>query len=193
MTPADSAKYQELRQPRIRPAHSDELRAIFGMLVGAYVEHQWVMPSAAFRIHLGDIFALRRRARAGGFLVAERNGRLVGAAMCDPRPSRQELPWPPGWASLLALAVTPEARWQGIGRTLLASCAAQAQAERATALCLHTSEAMASSIGFVESLGLVRVDALDFDLGAGHGFEPGATVSMRAYAMPLSRDQNSVR
>jgi GNAT superfamily N-acetyltransferase len=186
MTPADSAKYQILGQPRIRPARSDELRSIFGMLVGSYVEHQWVMPSAAFRIHLGDVFALRRRAQAGGFLVAERNGRLVGAAMCDPRPSRQEIPWPPGWASLLALAVTPGARWQGIGRTLLAACAVQARTERATALCLHASEVMVSSIGFVESLGLVRVDPLDFDLGAGHGIEPGTTVTMRAYAMPLS-------
>jgi len=186
MTPADSAKYQTSVQTEIRLARTDELRAIFGMLVSAYVEHQWTMPSAAFRIHLGDIFALRRRATAGGFLVAERRGRLVGAAMCDPRPSRQDVPWPPGWATLLALAVTPEARWQGVGRTLLEGCAALARTERATALCLHASDAMLSSIGFVESLRLVRVDALDFDLGANHGIEPGTTVTMRAYAIPLT-------
>jgi GNAT superfamily N-acetyltransferase len=186
MTPADSAKFQASVQIRIRPARADELRAIFGMLVASYVEHQWVMPSAAFRIHLGDIFALRRKATAGGFLVAERKGRLVGAALYDPRPSRQEVPWPPGWASLLALAVTPEARWQGIGRSLLAACAQRARSERTTALCLHASEVMVSSIGFVERIGLVRVDALDFDLGAGHGIEPGTTVTMQAYAMPLT-------
>ena len=186
MTLADSAKYQIAPLPQIRPARSDELRAIFGMMVAAYVEHQWVMPSAAFRIHLGDIFALRRRATAGGFMVAELRGRLVGAAMCDSHPSRHEVPWPPGWASLLALAVTPEARWQGVGRSLLAACAAQARDERATALCMHASEVMTSALGFAENLGLEHVEALDFDLGAPHGIDPGATVTMRAYAMSLT-------
>jgi GNAT superfamily N-acetyltransferase len=188
MTFAKAARFEMPVDSRaqVRLARPDELRALFGMLVEAYVEHQWVMPSAAFRIHLGDIFALRCQASATGFLVVERNGRLVGAAMCDPHPSRHDVPWPAGWGSVLALAVVPEARWQGIGRSLLAACADRARGQGAAALGLHASEVMTSSVGFVEALGLVRAPALDFDLGAGHGLAPGTTVTMRAYSLALS-------
>jgi GNAT superfamily N-acetyltransferase len=187
-TVANSAKFEmpDRCRPQIRAGRPDEVRSIFGMLVAAYVEHQWVMPSAAFRIHLGDIFALRRQARSMGFLVAERAGRLLGAAMYNPRPSRQDVSWPDGWASLMALAVIPEARWQGVGRALLAACASRAREGGSSALCFHASEVMLSSVGFAEAMGLARVPTLDFDLGAGHGLDPGTTVTMRAYSLTLS-------
>jgi GNAT superfamily N-acetyltransferase len=188
MTAANIARFESPAHlgAQVRGARPEELRAVFGMLIAAYVEHQWVMPGAAFRIHLGDVFALRRQAGSAGFLVAERNGRLLGAAMCDPRPARHDIRWPEGWASLVALAVIPEARWQGVGSTLLAACAARVGEQGASTLCLHASEVMTSSVGFAETMGLERAPALDFDLGVGHGLEPGSTVTMRAYRLALT-------
>jgi predicted N-acetyltransferase YhbS len=171
---------------QIRPAHAGDLKAIFGMMIVAYQKYQWVVPGPAFRIHLADVFDLRRRLRPADCVVAVQRGHLVAVAAVDPRPASPSPALPAGWVSLAALAVLPEAERQGIGRTLLGACATRAWQRGARALCLHTSELMTGPLAFCERVGLTRSPQLDFDLGPLHQVNLGRRVMMRAYSLALT-------
>jgi GNAT superfamily N-acetyltransferase len=149
---------------QIRDARAEELQAIGDLTLRAYSELAGVMAPAAWE---GLDHAVRRALEAGDEvqrIVAEHGGRLVGSAQLWPAAADvyggeiAGMPWP----ELRLLAVAPDARRLGVGRALVAECAARARRSGASALGLHTSESMVAAIRMYEEMGFVRTPEFDF-------------------------------
>jgi ribosomal protein S18 acetylase RimI-like enzyme len=166
-----------------RTAGADELREVMNVLIAGYHQYRWAIPWSAVAIHLADLLELRRSVQGAEFLVTERKGQLLGAALCLPMASKQD--WPRRWFSVRALAVIPEARRIGVARSLLAACARRGRQDRAAALCLHIASFMKAADHLARDLGFHRLGAGDFKLGTDQGLPGDQPVTMKAYAMPL--------
>jgi predicted N-acetyltransferase YhbS len=156
------------------------------VLKQAYEPYRSIIPAVAATIQLSELFELRNRLHSGVMLLARRRGRVVGAAICHPEPSRRPAMWPRRWASLRALAVTPEARRYGVGRMLVQGCMVHARYQGASALCMHVAEFMIPGHDFARRLGMTRMHLFDFELGPDDGFEPGRPVPVQAYVVSLA-------
>lgn len=111
---------------------------------------------ARYRLDLSDVTG---RAELGQVLVAEMDGRLVGAvSYYPPRPSAGEADaWmPPGVAYLRALGVDPATRGQGVGRMLTTACVERARMAGASAIALDTTSVMPVAQAMYERLGFMR-------------------------------------
>lgn len=111
---------------------------------------------ADYRADLADVAA---RAERGQVLVAETDGRLVGAVSYYPARPADDGPdlWiPPGLAYLRALAVDAGARGRGVGRLLAAACIELARSAGAPGIALDTLSAMPVAQAMYERLGFVR-------------------------------------
>lgn len=102
-------------------------------------------------------------------LVAEHEGRVVGAvAHVGPGRPRSAV-FPDAWSVIRMLVVDPAARGQGIGRQLVAGCLRRALEAAAPAVGLHTSPVMASALRMYEAAGFVRDRDLDPIRGVPYG------------------------
>jgi GNAT superfamily N-acetyltransferase len=143
----------------VRHASGVDLPDIHRALLACFSPYHWVMARGELIDYLARLFE-PRVGPFGGFLLATRGGRLLGAAAYDSGHGHEhEIPW--GWARLGAVAVVPEARRMGIGRFLLASCAAHARAQGAWALFVRTPEFMVPAVGLAEGMKLLRLPHLD--------------------------------
>src|SRR5919206_501883 len=109
----------------------------------------------------------------------ERGGRLVGSVLLYPPAadayagSAARVRWP----EVRLLAVAPEARGTGVGRTLMDECVRRARAMGAAELGLHTSASMRAAMRMYERMGFVRAPEFDFR-------PPGAEL-VEAYRLDL--------
>jgi GNAT superfamily N-acetyltransferase len=159
----DDTKVGTLGGVSVRLASAVDLPEIHGALVASFSPYHWVLPDGELTHYLARLFDPRGNGPFGGFLVARRGGKVLGAATYDSgRQGDDTVPW--GWAHLGALAVIPEARRMGIGRFLLRACAAHARAQGAWALFLRAPEFMASATALVERMNLARMPNLDLPL-----------------------------
>lgn len=147
----------------IRDARDDELDAVARVMVAAYEEY--IPPDAtgellAYREDIRDVRS--RRAHATLIVAAERE-RILGAVTYYPDASREgHAGWPREWAALRLLAVHPDARGRGVGRSLTAECTRRARVGGSRAVGLHTTEFMAVARAMYERMGFVRLPDLDF-------------------------------
>src|SRR4051794_35954408 len=82
----------------IRHASADDLSAIHGAFLAGFTPYHWVMPQGELTEYLSRLFE-PRLGPFGGFLVAARGGRVLGAAAYDSGHGHEnEIPW--GWARL---------------------------------------------------------------------------------------------
>jgi len=89
-------------------------------------------------------------------LVAEVQGRVVGAvAHVGPGRPRAAF-FPAEWSLIRMLVVDPGARGRGIGAQLVAACLRLARDAHAPAIGLHTSPVMASALRMYEDIGFVH-------------------------------------
>ncbi len=92
-----------------------------------------------FRSKIADMSAL---AMTGEIVVAELNGKIVGAvAYVGPNRPKAEF-FRAEWPIMRMLVVAPEARGHGIGRALAQDCLTRAKRDSAPVFALHTSELM---------------------------------------------------
>ena len=102
-------------------------------------------------------------------LVAEVEGKVVGAvAHVGPGRPRAAF-FPIEWSVIRMLVVDPGARGQGIGRELVTGCLRLALEAGAPVVGLHTSPVMASALRMYEAIGFVRDRDLDPIRGVPYG------------------------
>ncbi|MES2320319.1 MAG: GNAT family N-acetyltransferase [Pseudomonadota bacterium] len=122
-----------------------------------------------FRARIATMSSL---ADAGEIIVAQQDGRIIGAvAYIGPGKPKQAM-FQPEWPIMRMLVGAPEAQGQGIGRALAQECIRRALRDGAGVFALHTSELMQRALPMYERMGFVRrSDAPDI-----HGVKYGIYV-----------------
>ena len=146
----------------IRDARQDELDAISQVLLSAYHEYALRYTRKEWEGYSRNIADVRSRTGSGELIVADLQGRIVGAVTFYPIGSKSGDPWPQGWAGIRLLAVDADARGIGAGRALMEECVRRCRERGIDALALHTSEFMAVAKGMYERMGFVRRPEFDY-------------------------------
>src|ERR1700712_5148432 len=90
-------------------------------------------------------------------IIAEHEGRVVGAVGYGPPSAPKAAHFNPEWPIIRMLVVAPDARGLGIGRTLTEACVARARRDRAPEIALHTSPIMTVALPMYLRMGFMRV------------------------------------
>lgn len=154
----------------IRDARPDERPAIQALTVAAYQQYRAVMP-AHWERYRQNIVATVGAPDPAAQLVAERDGRLVGAALLYPAGSVFRVPgaapFTLPWPEVRLLAVEPTARGLGIGEGLMRECVRRCRQAGATALMLHTTDMMQAAMRLYVRMGFERAPELDIEPAPG--------------------------
>ncbi|HEY8341112.1 MAG TPA: GNAT family N-acetyltransferase [Egibacteraceae bacterium] len=158
---------------QIRDARDDELDIVASLSVDAYAEYAARMSPDAWSSFAQDIANVRGRLPDADLLVAELDGKLVGAVtmFTDWRGAQADS------VGVRLLAVIPEARGKGIGRALMEEVIARARARDKRRVVLTIAPEMESVKELSEELGFEREPDLD------HVPAPG--VRSEGYALSL--------
>jgi len=161
----------------IRPARDDELDIVASLSVDAYAEYAVAMSPDAWSMFAQDIANVRARMGDGLLLVAESDGRLVGAITLfrDWRGAQEDA------ASVRLLAVPPEQRGAGIGRALMEHSIGVARADRKHRIVLTVTQEMEHVRDLTERMGFVRAPELDH--------EPAPGVRLEGWQLKLEPDE----
>lgn len=165
----------------IRDARPDERPAIEAVTVAAYQQYEPLMP-AHWEWYRRNIVATVAAPEPGAQIVAEHDGRLVGAALLYPAGSvfrGRGAAFTLAWPEVRLLAVAPPARGLGIGEGLMHECARRARQAGAAALTLHTTDMMRAAMRLYERLGFERAPELDL--------EPAPGITAKGYRLDLAR------
>jgi GNAT superfamily N-acetyltransferase len=149
----------------VRAAGFNEQAAIIDLMLRANREYRATLPARIYEAYMRDLRALAARRADRDFLVAESDGRILGAVAYHRDASRTGWSLPPEWASLRALAVDPAARGRGIGRQLAEACVLRAWRIGRSALVLHNAAFQIAARRLYCALGFERCP--DYDLGVG--------------------------
>jgi ribosomal protein S18 acetylase RimI-like enzyme len=146
------------------PADRDAVNAVARAAFAQYAHDYDDWPS-----FIDGIGRMADLADNADLLVAEVEGRVVGAvAHVGPGRPRAEF-FPDEWSVIRMLVVDPGARGQGAGRELVAGCLRLALEAGAPVVGLHTSPVMASALRMYEAIGFVRDRELDPIRGVPYG------------------------
>ena len=170
----------------VREATRADHPAIRGVLRAAYQQYETELPPGLFRAYMEDLLDLDDRERTGTLLVAELDGRIVGAVTFYEDASGEGIAWPHDWAGLRALGVHPTARGQGVGHLLMDACLQGARRIGAKVLCLHTVTFMREATAMYQAMGFRRVPEYDFQVGTARGTDGAAPAQILAYRLDLS-------
>lgn len=165
----------------IRPARDDELDTVSSLIVDAYAQYAAHMSPDAWSSFASEIANVRGRLSDAELLVAEEDGRIVGSVTVFTgwRGAQQ------GTMGVRLLAVPPEHRGGGVGRTLMEACVERARAGDIQRLVLTTTQEMAAIRELTGRMGFVREPALDH--------EPAPGVRYEGYALDLSSEKGAAR
>ncbi|MCC3374682.1 GNAT family N-acetyltransferase [Cohnella sp. REN36] len=151
---------------RIRDAEMADLEAIRQVLLSAYEQYRHDLPAERWSEYRENIAHAVDRPGATDWLVAEREGAIVGSAtLFDSSLAAYGRDLGIESPIVRLLAVAPEARGQGVATALLRESARRAKLAGAETLHLHTSDMMASAVRLYERLGFER--ATDKDIWNG--------------------------
>lgn len=137
---------------RLRPYVRADADAVNGVALAAFEQYRGVYSDwAAVARGVGSMAAL---ADAAEIVVAEVAERIAGAVayvppFAEPRADFFRAEWP----IIRMLVVDPAARGRGIGRALTEACIERARRDRAAAIALHTSPAMAVALDLYTRMG----------------------------------------
>ena len=153
---------------RIRNARAEELDQVALLVRDAYQEYLTSFPPGTWEGYVRDIMDVRSRLEISELIVAEDDGRIVGAVTFYPDASNSKHEgWPAGWAGVRLLAVHPDARGLGIGRALMEECIRRSRHRSIRTIGLHTTEVMNVARGMYERMGFIRVPEFDFHPASG--------------------------
>jgi ribosomal protein S18 acetylase RimI-like enzyme len=146
-----------------RNAREDELDALSTLIRAAYVEFESSCPPAVWPRYFDLVGETRDLPAAAELIVAERDGVVVGCVTFYAAGAQSgQGAWPEGWAGILRLAVPPEQRGTGVGRSLVEEAMRRSRERGVTTLALHTTVWMDVARNMYERMGFVRVQSFDF-------------------------------
>ena len=124
-----------------------------------------------------ELLSVADRAMHAVVVVAEDEGRVVGAVTYVPGRGPYAEFSDPDAAGIRMLAVHPDAQGRGIGEALIKECIERARRERRTRIILHTTDWMRAAIRLYERLGFRR--------SPGHDFSPAESICLLSYTLDL--------
>jgi ribosomal protein S18 acetylase RimI-like enzyme len=169
----------------IRTAAPHEIAEIEAVSVATYSQFRGEIPLSVFEGYIGELRRLADHWHEAEVLVAELGGRIRGCVLFYADASTQGLGLPQGWSGFRKLAVHPDMRGRGLGRSLTQACIDSARRRRAPTVGIHTASFMRSALRMYDAMGFRRCAELDrsaSDLGLG---DDGAGVKLIAYRLDL--------
>ncbi len=167
---------------RIRNARPEELDEVAQLLKSAFQQYSASIPPQAWQFYLEDIMDVCSRFSESELIVAELDGRLVGAITLYLDPARaEEGGWPRGWAGLRLLGVDPDYRNRGIGHALMEECLSRCRRKGIKTVGLHTTAMMDAARKMYEKMGFKRAPR--------HDFHPRPGVTVMAYRLDMGKSQ----
>ena len=140
----------------IETARPEDFAAIGALNVLAYSQFRPFIGREGWERMQASLRDVATRAERGRFLVARGpTGLAASVAYCPPGRSDPHI-FSSTMASVLLLAVHPDARGQGLGRELMNACIACARADHAGSISLFTSDLMLEAQRLYRQLGFVR-------------------------------------
>lgn len=121
-------------------ATSSDFGASVDLNVTAYREFATLMSPEGWRGMEKSLRVVEARAQSTQFLVMREQGAIVGSVGYCPAGKGNPEFFPPDWAGVLHLAVSPTHRGRGIARELVSTCIQYAQDDSAEVIGLFTSE-----------------------------------------------------
>ncbi len=165
----------------IRDARPADVPAIESVTLAAYQQYATQLPPPFWEAYRANITGTLADVTPAAQLVAEREGRIVGAVLLYPAgaafPARDGDGASTRWPEVRLLAVDPAERGHGVGEELMQACIHRARAAGADALTLHTTPMMAVAMRLYARLGFVHVPELDF--------EPAPGLTVRGFRLTL--------
>jgi len=140
----------------VTPAQASDFDAIAALNVEAYREFAAHMSLDGWRGMEASLRAVKERAQSAQILVMKDQGAVVGSVGYCPAGKGSPEIFPPDWAAVLLLAVSPTHRGRGIARSLVLACIQCAQNDSAKVIGLFTSELMTAAQQLYESMGFCR-------------------------------------
>lgn len=147
----------------VRDAREDERGAIRDLTLAAYEQYGNSMPARAWEGYRGSIRQTLEEMKMDICIVAVQDHKIVGSVLLYPaKASAYEEKMAAGNVpEIRLLAVTPEARGQGIGRILMDECIRRVRSTGATLLGLHTMDMMQVAQRMYVGMGFVYTPELD--------------------------------
>lgn len=163
----------------IRDAREGDRDAIRTVTLSAYQEYADLMPPEHWEGYRQSMLETLDEEGPAEKIVAEQDGKIVGSVLLYPAGAAAygQEGSAAGQPEMRLLAVTPEARGQGVAGALIEECARRARQAGAAALTLHTTEMMQVALQMYERRGFMRVPELDF--------HPAPGVVVKGYSLPL--------
>jgi len=149
---------------QLRDAREGEQAAIIELTLAAYHEYAAIL-GENYHFYEESTIATLSDVGPAAQIVAEQDGRLVGAALLYPPGTAFEAPEgmpAPVWPEVRLVAVPPSARGQGIGKALVQECLRRARKDGCTGLALHTTDMMQVAMAMYERMGFFRTPEFDF-------------------------------
>jgi ribosomal protein S18 acetylase RimI-like enzyme len=151
----------------IRDAATEDFDQASAVMLDAYREYKPdPLPPAwagTWEAYWREIGAVGSRAHEAQLIVATIGDHIVGAVTFYPKgPDSNVVDWPPEWAVIRLLAVSPDRRRQGIGRALTQECVRRARRQGAQAVGLHTDSRMPAAQRLYSQLGFRRAPRFDY-------------------------------
>jgi GNAT superfamily N-acetyltransferase len=147
-----------------REARREDRASIVALTLSAYAEYEEHLAPENFAAYMDDIRRTLQEDNRPTYLLGEENDRLAVSALLYP-PGCQiysDLPAGAESAELRLLAVSPDCRRSGYGRTMVEECIRRARTLGAQGLSLHTSDIMQGAMALYETMGFRRAHELDF-------------------------------
>lgn len=179
--PATTGKHE--RTLTIRDATLADRPSVVALTLAAYAQYAESLSAAWWEGYRDNVVGTLSAEVPAYCVVATQGDDLLGSVLYYPAASQ-----PSGTPAIRLLAVTPEARGQGIATALMAEVLRRARVEGATALELHTMAVMDVARRMYERMGFVRVPDMDFT--------PVADIRVLCYRLdlaPTARDGSTVR
>ncbi len=146
-------------------AKASDLDAIAALNVEAYREFAAHMSPDGWCGMEANLRAVEARAQTTRFLVLRDQGTIVGSVGYCPAGEGNPEIFPPDWAAVLLLAVSPTHRGRGIARKLVSACIQCARNDSAQVVGLFTNELMTAAQALYEWFGFRRESELPSRLG----------------------------
>lgn len=144
----------------LRDFQSADAEAIVRVALAAFAEFQ--LHYSDWPLFITHVAKMPELAKTGEIIVAEDDGRIVGAvAYVGPQRPKPAF-FDPAWPVIRMLVVDPFARGKGIGRQLTEECLRRAERDQSPVIALHTTPIMTVALPMHLRMGFAKVrDAPD--------------------------------